>query len=211
MDNDTMNKIYLILLTPLFLSGCMMIGMGGMAGHKGSGMHGDSHGSSMNGQTIVKESVVNGIKITAEFPPYTLNDELAYKVTLYDVREKLIISDASISLIVTTDNSLGHDSHSDHGKMQEMKFSPSEINNGTYIFRPSIKNTDVYKFIFVLEKVGNVTIDPLIEVEQTVQLISQMNQHSENDDNMTAPGIVPVVLISAGVMAIVMLFMLRLF
>jgi len=204
-----MNKIYLTLLTPLFLSGCMMLGMGGM-GHTGSGgMHGDSHGSSMNGQTIVKESVVNGIKITAEFPPYTLSDELAYKVTLYDVREKLIISDASISLIVTTDNSRGQDSHSDHGKMKEMKFLPDGINNGTYIFRPSIKNTGAYKFIFVLERVGNVTIDPPIEVDQTIQLLSQANQHSENGDNMTGYGISPVVLISAGVMAIIMLFMLR--
>ena len=48
-----MNKIYLTLLTPLFL-GCMMLGMGGMGHTGGGGMHGDSHSSSMTGQTIVK-------------------------------------------------------------------------------------------------------------------------------------------------------------
>ena len=202
-------SFFLLLMLSIILEGCMMLGMGGMRHTGGGGMHGDSHGSSMDGQTIVKESVVNGIKITAEFPPYTLSDELAYKVTLYDIREKLIISDASISLIVITDNSQGQNSHSDHAKMQEMKFSPDEINNGTYIFRPSIKNTGAYKFIFILERIGNSKIDPPIEVEQTIQLLSQMDQHSENGDNMTGSGISSVVLIGAGVMAIIMFFMFR--
>jgi len=204
-----MYKIYLTFLLPLFLSGCMMLGMGGM-GHMG-GMNENSHGSSMKGQTIVKESIVDGIKITVEFPPYTLSDELAYKVTLYDVREKLIISDASISLIVIPDNDRSHDAHSDHSKRQEMKFSPdkSGINNGTYIFRPIIKMKGAYKFIFVLERVGNVTIDPPIEVEQTIQLSSQMDMHSEDGDNMGGSGISPIVLIGVGAMAIMMLFILR--
>jgi len=206
-----MYKIYLTFLLPLFISGCMMLGMGGM-GHMG-GMNENSQGSSMNGQTIVKESIVDGIKITAEFPPYTLADELAYKVTLYDVREKLIISDASISLIVIPDNDRSHDAQSDHSKRQEMKFSPdkSGINNGTYIFRPSIKNTGAYKFIFVLERVGNVAIDPPIEVEQTVQLYSQIDQSSEHSgDNMTGFSLSsPAILIGLGAMAIMMLFILR--
>lgn len=222
-----MNKIYLTLLTPLFLSGCMMLGMGGMGGHTGGGTHGSSDGSSMNGQTIIKESVVNGIKITAEFPPYTLNDELAYKVTLYDVREKLIVSDAAISLIVISNDSRSQSSlsgqtssHSGHGdsspaqsqgKVEKMKFSPDEIYNGTYIFHPTIKNKGVYKFIFVLERVGNVAIDPPIEVEQTVQLYSRMDQPSEQSgENMAGFGLsTPVLLIGLGAMAIMMLFAFR--
>ncbi len=219
--------IYLLLPLSLILEGCMMLGMGGM-GHTGSGgMQGDSHGSSMNGQTIVKESVVNGIKITVEFPPYTLSDELAYKVTLYDVREKMIISDASISLIVTSDDSRkqvsrsgqasSHSGHGDspptqsQGKAEKMKFSPDEINNGTYIFHPTIKNKGAYKFIFVLERVGNVEIDPPIEVEQTVQLYSQIDQTSEHSrDNMAGFSLSsPVILIGLGAMAIMMLFILR--
>ncbi len=64
-----MNKMYAVLPAPLFLSGCMVLGMGGMGRAGGGGMRGASHGPSMNGQTLVKESVVNGIRITAEFPP----------------------------------------------------------------------------------------------------------------------------------------------
>ncbi|MFA5804536.1 MAG: hypothetical protein WC879_07810 [Melioribacteraceae bacterium] len=220
-------SFFLLLMLSIILEGCMMLGMGGMGHTGGGGMQGDSHGSSMTGKTIVKESIVNGIKITAEFPPYTLSDELAYKVTLYDVREKIIISDASISLIVTSNDSRSQgsrsgqaSSHSGHGdssptqsqgKVEKMKFSPDEINNGTYIFHPTIKNKGTYKFIFVLEKVGNVAIDPPIEVEQTVQLYSRMDQPSEHSgDNMAGFSLSsPVILIGLGAMAIMMLFILR--
>ena len=220
-----MKKMYAVLPAPLFLSGCMVLGMGGMGIAGGGGMHGASHGSSMNGQTLVKESVVNGIRITAEFPPYVFGDELAYKVTLRDVRDKSIISDASIALIVTSDDDRNQGSrsgqagsHSGHGdssttqsqgKVGRMKVSPDKIGNGTYVFRPSITNRGAYKFVFVLERVGNVTIDPPIEVEQTVQLDGQRDQHSGNGDHVTGSGMAPAVLIGAGVMAIMMLFMLR--
>lgn len=220
-----MKKMYAVLPVPLFLSGCMVLGMGGMGLAGGGGMHGASHGSSMNGQTLVKESVVNGIRITAEFPPYVFGDELAYKVTLRDVRDKSTISDASIALIVTSDDNRNQGSrsgeagsHSGHGdsstsqsqgKVGKMKVSPDETGNGTYVFRPSITNGGAYKFVFVLERVGNVTIDPPIEVEQTVRLDGQRDQHSGNRDHMAGSGRAPAVLIGAGVMAIMMLFMVR--
>lgn len=220
-----MKKMYAVLPTPLFLSGCMVLGMGGMGLAGGGGMHGASHGSSMNDQTLVKESVVDGIRITAEFPPYVFGDELAYKVTLRDVRDKSIISDASIALIVTSDDNSNQGSrtgqagsHSGHGdssatqsqgKVGRMKVSPDKIGNGTYVFRPSITIRGVYKFVFVLERVGDVTMDPPIEVKQTVQLDGQKDQHSGNGDHVTGSGMAPAVLIGAGVMAIMMLFMFR--
>lgn len=204
-----MHKIYLTFLFPLFLGGCMITGMGGM-GHMG-GMNEGSQGSSMKGQTIVKESVVDGIKITVELPPYTLADELIYKVNLYDVRDKLTISDASISLIIIPDNSQSQDSHNDHSEMQEMKFSPVEINNGIYIFRPVIKMKGTYNLTFVLERIGSSELNPPIEVEQTIQLSNQMDMRSEDADNMGVSGISPIVLIGAGAMVIMMLFMFRWF
>jgi len=218
-----MKKMYAVLPAPFFLSGCMVLGMGGMGLAGGGGMHGASHGSSMNGQTLVKESVVNGIRITAEFPPYVFGDELAYKVTLRDVRDKSIISDASIALIVTSDDDRNHgsrsgqagspsghgDSSTIQGKMGRMKVFPDNIGNGTYVFRPSITNRGAHKFVFVLERVGNVTIDPPIEVEQTVLLDRPRDQRSGNGDHVTGSGMAPAVLIGAGVMAIMMLLMFR--
>ena len=61
-----MKKMYVVLSSPLFFSGCMMLGMGGMGGPGGSGMHRASQGSTMNGPTLVKEAVVSGIRLTAE-------------------------------------------------------------------------------------------------------------------------------------------------
>ena len=213
-----MKKLYAVILAPLYLSGCMMLGMGGMGPSGGGGMHGASQGSTMKGQTIVKESITNGIRITAEFPPYVLGDALAYTVTLRDGRDKSMISDASIALIVTSDNNRNQSSHAGHldssvtqnqASRWRMKISPDVIGNGTYVFRPSITNGGAYRFAFVLERVGNVTIDPAIEVEQTIQLLGQTDQHSENGAHRTGSGISPAVLIGAGAMAIMMLFMFR--
>ena len=213
-----MKKLCAVILTPLFLSGCMMSGMGGMGHSGGGGMHGASQGSTMQGQTIVKESTANGIRITAEFPPYVLGDALAYTVTLRDVRDKSMISDASIALIVTPDDNRNQGSHSGHldSSMTQnqrsnwrIKISPDVVGNGTYVFRPAITNGGVYRFVFVVERVGNVQTEPAIEVEQSVQLLRQTVQHSENGAHRTGSGVSPAVLIGAGAMAIMMLFMLR--
>ena len=218
-----MKKMYVALPMPLFLSGCMMLGMGGMGAAGGGGVHGAPHGPSTSGQTLVKESVVNGIRMTAEFPSYLLGDELAYTVTLRDVRDKSTISDASIALIVTLDDNQSSrsgqaGSHSEHGdssptqsqgKAGHMKVSPDEIGNGTYVFRPAIKNGGAYKFVFVLARVGSVRIDPPIEVEHTVQLDGQRDQRSRHGDHRTESRMAPAVLIGAGAMAIMMFFMFR--
>ena len=75
-----MKRMTLVVATPLLLSGCMMLGAGGM-GHGGGG-HGPAEMTPMSGPTLIKEAVVDGVRITAEFPSYSLGDELAYRVTL---------------------------------------------------------------------------------------------------------------------------------
>ena len=213
-----MKKLCAVILAPLSLSGCMMLGMGGMGLSGGGGKHGASQSSTTRGQTIIKDSIVSGIRITTEYPPYVLGDALAYTVTLRDVRDKSMISDATIALIVTPDDNRSKGSRSGHldsSVMQNqrsswtMKMSPEVIGNGTYVFRPSITTGGAYRFTFVVEKVDNVTISPAIEVEQTFQLLSQTDQQSENGGHKTGSGISPAVLIGAGAMAIMMLFMFR--
>ena len=215
-----MKKTYAVLAVPLFLSGCMMAGMGGMGG----GMHGASQGALMSGQTHIKDSVVNGIRITAEFPPYMMGDALAYTVTLRDVRDKSTISDASLAMIVTPDDiSPGSRSaptvpHSGHGdtataqskdKAERMKWSPDKMGDGTYVFRPSIMKEGAYRFVVLVERVGTVTMDPPIEVVQTVQLNAPMEERSGNGDHGMRSGKAPLALLGVGVMAAMMLFMFR--
>ena len=209
-----MKKSYAVILAPLLLSGCMMLGMGGMGLSGGGGMHGASPGSAVKGQTIIKESIANGIRITAEFPPYALGDELVYPVTLHSVRDNSIVAIASIALTVTLDDTRNQGSHSGHldssmtqNNLGKITISPDNMGNGTYVFRPLITTAGSYTFVFFLGGVGNVTTDPPIEVRQTVQLDSLKNQHSGNGGH--GSGIAPTVLIGASIMAIMMLFMFR--
>ena len=193
--------MYAVMPAPLFLGSCMMLGMGGMGAGGGGGMHGASHASSMTGHALVKDSVVSGIRITAEFPPYALGDALAYTVTLQDVRDKAYIANASIALIVTPDDS--------QNKVEESRMPPAESANGTYVFRPSITRGGAYKFVFVLDRVGDVAQEPSIQVEQIIHLNGQMDHQSGADDRATGIRSAPVALIGAGVMAIMMFIMLR--
>lgn len=220
-----MKKVYFVFSTPLLLSGCMMLGMGGMGTPGASSMHGASGGSSINGPTLVKEAVIDGIRLTAEFPPYVLGDRLTYRVTVRDARDKSSIANASVALIVTAiDNShlhspsgqAGSDSrHADSAStrsqraLRKMVVPPDEIGDGAYVFRPAIATAGAYRFVFVLERVGSDALATPIEVEHTVQLLDRRDRHSGHGDPATRSAMAPAVLIGAGVMAIMMLFMIR--
>ena len=93
--------------------------------------------------------------------------------------------------------------------MRKMVVSPDEIGDGAYVFRPAIATGGAYRFVFVLEKIGNVALASPIEVEHTVQLLGQRDRHSGHGDPATRSAMTPGVLIGAGVMAIMMLFMIR--
>ena len=213
-----MKRTYIVLSAPLLLSGCMMLGSGGMGLAGGGGMHGASHDASTRGQTVVRDSVVNGIRITAEFPPYVLGDALTYAVTLREVRRDSPISDASIELIVTSNDaahtaaSAGHGNPSvtqSHEQVGTTTVSPSAVRSGTYVFRPAITQSGAYRFVFRVQRVGIATLDPPIAIEHTVQLRAPMDRHSGSGDRGNAPRIAPAALIGAGAMAIMMIFTLR--
>ena len=58
-----MKKMYLVLALPFLFAGCMMPGAGGMGlmGHEE--MRGSSHAQPMSGQLLIRESVVDGMRI----------------------------------------------------------------------------------------------------------------------------------------------------
>lgn len=186
-------------------------------------MHGAAH-DARAGQTLVRESVANGIRITVAFPPYALGDKLAYTVTLRDARDQSLISDASLTLIVTTDATRNQGSrsgqagaHAGHGESSttpsqetagKMTFIPEAAGNGTYVFRPSINSPGAYRFLFVMERVRTMTMDPPFTVEQTVQLDGRMAQHSGTGDHMGSRR-TPAVLLGIGAMALMMVLIVR--
>ncbi|PKL83092.1 MAG: hypothetical protein CVV24_06745 [Ignavibacteriae bacterium HGW-Ignavibacteriae-3] len=194
----------------LFLPGCMMMGFGGMD-HMGR-MNDNIHGSSMTGRTIVRESTVDGIKVTIEFPPYTIDDELFYKVAIYDIHDQMYISDASVVLLAYPGDSKNHESHySDHSKMEHLNFTPDKINKGIYTFHPIIKMKGVYNLLFIIERIGDSDLNPPIKIEQPVHISDQTEMHPRDGGDQASSTISPMVIIGAGAMTVMMILMLGVF
>ena len=224
-----MKKMYLVLALPLLFGGCMMLGAGGMGLTGGGGMHGSSHGNALSGQLLIKESVVDGIRVTAQFPPHAVGENPTYTVTLVDVRQDAPLSDASVSLLVSpreqgndASRSAPSSAHAAHGETSAtpsegnqgaMTLSPAEHRNGTFLFRPAITTAGTYSFVYRIARPGDASIDPPVEVEQTVYLGVPATRVSGNGEHGMGggmgSGMGPTVLIGAGVMAIMMLFMFR--
>ena len=224
-----MKKMYLVLALPLLFGGCMMLGAGGMGLTGGGGMHGSSHGNAMRGQLLIKESVVDGIRVTAQFPPHAVGENPTYTVTLVDVRQDTPVSDASVSLLVSP-REQGDDAsrrappsaHAAHGETSAtssegsqgaMTLSPAERRNGTFLFRPVITSAGSYNFRYRIVPAGGAPMSRPSEVEQVVRVGVPATQVSGNGEQGMGggmgSGMGSTVLIGAGVMAIMMLFMFR--
>lgn len=214
-------KKYAVLPALLVLGGCMMSGMAAMGS---GGTHGSTPLPSLNGQTLVKESVVSGIQITAEFPGYVVGDELVYRVTLRDAGDRSPVSNASLALVVTVDESRNGDVHAGHAGSPSrhgdssrapvlatvgQRVFPQTTGDGTYVFRPSITTAGFYRFVFVLESIGQVTSDPPGRVEHVVQLDRPTAPHSGSGNHMTGSGMKTGAAIGAIVMAVMMFVMFR--
>lgn len=194
-----MKKMILVVATPLLLSGCMMLGAGGMGHGSGGGGHGDAQMTPMVGQTLIKEAVVEGVRITAEFPPYSLGDDLAYRVTLRRERDSTAIGDASVAMFIGPDGA----------RERATRVSPSARDDGVYVFRPVITAEGSYRVVIRVERVGTVTPTSGAELEHVVRLAARMDMSAGQADGGGTSWFAPTALLGAGVMAVMMLVMLR--
>ena len=212
-----------VLSMSLWLSGCMMLGMGGLG--MGGGMHGTPGGRPAGGPTIIKESVANGMRMTVEFPPYRPGDRLVYTVTLQDATSGAAVAGASMALLVSPVAGPAQDSipgqaraHAMHeGSPTEargattaaLEFAADEVGDGKYVFRPSLTTAAAHRFRFVLKRSGTPGLDPPNELEHVVQLGGAGDQHAGSGAPSSGWGVTPLILLGAGAMAVAMLIMLR--
>ncbi|MBI3568857.1 MAG: hypothetical protein HY084_11730 [Gemmatimonadetes bacterium] len=207
----------------LLLSGCMMPGMVGMGGVGGGGTHGGDHASAAVSPTVIKETVLEGIRVTATFPPFMLGDTPVYSVTVMHVLDKSPVNDASVSLIVATDEgrgpaeSTGH-AHTDardvaaaapRALVAGTTWSPTTVSGGSYVFRPSIATEGTYRLVVVVERAGNRVLDPRAELEHVVQFRRVVDQHGGDGGGMHGVGATALVLAGAAVMVLMMAVTLR--
>ena len=189
----------LIGATPLLLSGCMMLGAGGMGHGSGGAGHGHAQAAPMVGQIVIKETVVEGVRITAEFPPYAFGDELAYRVTLRRERDSTAIGDASMAMLIGPADA----------RDRTTRVLPSALGNGVYVFRPVVTAEGAYRVSIRVERTGSLALTSGAGMEQVVRLDARMDMSAREGDGGGSSMWAPAALLGAGVMAVMMLVMLR--
>jgi len=217
------------LLAPLLLSGCMMAGMAGMAGMGGmghavgAGSHDDGLMAAPGVPTIIKEVVVGELRVTADFPAYAWGDSLRYAVTLRGIDGRAFTAGASVFLDVsptTIDSAAGapEATHAGHsmvtapatpGASQRTRYTPAEREGGRFVFRPSIPREGTYRLAVLVERAGDTVMDPPLVVEHVVRLSPPSAMPATAGHAMRGGRLTPLVVLGAGVMALMMLVAVR--
>lgn len=182
--------------TPLLLGGCMMLGSGGMA----HGSHGGGHAqAAMMGQTLIKETVVEGMRLTAEFPPHAIGDDLAYRVTLRRAGDSAAVANASVAMFIGREDQMDH----------VTRVAPSVLGDGAYVFRPIVETESAYRVVIRVERAEGVAPRSAVELEQVVRLGARMGMAAPQPDAIATSWWTPAAILGAGAMAIMMLLVMR--
>lgn len=208
-----------VLLIPLLASGCMMAGMAAMGGggHMmgGGSLHGGIADSARQ-PTVIKEVVSGSLRVTAEFPFFTMGDSLRYLVTIQDRDERTRTENAIVFLEISPATgkvvASPAPTHAGHPSMivnapsdgfERTRLTPVERAGGRFVFRPTIPASGVYRLALVVEQVGDTVLDPPVVVDHTTQ-IARARSHA-----LWGGGVTPLVILSAAFMAVMMVVAIR--
>lgn len=195
-----------IILPSLFflgivLSGCMMMGMhGGMMGHS------ESHAAERPGEALVKEVIVNGVSVSAEFPPARVGSVVRYVVKIVDARSGEPIQNAKVHATIerarqenaTTD----HTSHVPHTSADSESFTFNQRTDGSYSWNYEFKTPGVYDIRFEVYDLGEEQSPVVLSARREVQA-----SHKEHGGIEATP----VILIGAAVMGAMMVWQIARF
>lgn len=219
-------KLFTVLWPALLLNGCMVAGMGGMGGMghmMPGGTHGEDPPTAVSGQHIVKEVVAHGIRVTADFPPFAPSDSLTYTVTLRDLGGRAITADASVFLSVSpaalTSDAMppapghaGHPATTEGARRSDLALTrvvPVLRGGGTFVFRPSVPRDGPYRLTVLVERVGDTVMEPPLALDQVVQLSAHIESPTGHGQALGREGLTPLLLLGAGLMAVMMIFSFR--
>ncbi len=160
--------ITLIIGSSIYLSGCMMAGMGMMHGD------GEMENKSMN-KIIIKEYNTAEYKIKAEFPAMITSNSNVCRIKFLDKTNNTFLSDAEISLELLNEKTNGDTDH--NMKFSRVKFQYTKFENDYFVFSPQINYDDSYRLIFSIERIGTVIFNSPIEIEYTTENYSDMHDH----------------------------------
>ena len=185
--------------TPLLLGGCMMLGSGGMGNSSGGVGHAHAQPTPMIGPTVIKDTVVGGVRVTAAFPPYAYGDDLTYRVTLRRERDSTAFDDASLAMFIGPAVS----------RERATRVAPSAVGNGVYVFRPVVTAEGAYRVSIRVERAGSIALTSGAALEHVVRLDARMDMRAREADDGGSSMRPTTALLGAAVMAVMMLVMLR--
>ncbi len=221
--SEIMIRMRAVMAMSLTLGGCMMPGMMGMGGMGGAGMSGAEHPATH--PTMIKETVMQGIRVTATFPSYASDDTVTYAVTVTRVPDASPISDVSLTMLVTADtgavpaapyppahaHALSRDSSvaGRQATVPSTAWTPTPSGSGAFVFHPAIPLDGAHRVLVVLDRVEGRRLDPPIELEHVVALNRRLQPPSGSGSGggghaMGGWGSSTLVIAGAAVMAIMM-------
>ncbi len=193
----------IITVSSIYLSGCMMTGMGMMHGGGNHEMNMENHN---NNKFVIKEYNTNEYKITAEFPSSIKGNTDICRIKILNKTANSVQTDVEVYLEVLSENTEEHGNHS-HGK-SSFKISHSKFENGYFIFTPNIESAGIFQLTFSIERIKtNIFSDP-IRIEHLTENNSETDDahsHSNSDSVFSSP----YFYVGAAAMAVMMVFMIR--
>lgn len=187
-----------IILAHSFLSGCMMIGMHGTNGN-GMGHHNNDQ-INRNNISVTKEYISNDFKITADFPSYTLEEDLVYSINIYTISKNVFVNKATINLVLNYSNG-------DNNINEDIVIRDYYIENETFYFQTKLYDEGIYKLRFVISEINDVAVEPNIEIENEVHLYNNSSVQSNNSNSLLSP----IAILSGSAMILMMILKFSLF
>lgn len=197
----TITVIIAFAVLSIYLSGCMMAGMGVM---HGSGSHDMGMGNQIQMRTVIKEYNTKNYKIIAEFPSAILSNTDVIRLKVVDNKSRLSLTDVDLYIEISSQNSENHNNHSPINTPYRINYTKVEDNY--FIFVPKLDGSDNYILKFYINKIGDETFNPSLEIDYTTDNHNNMNHnHSSDSGNILTS---PYFYIGTIVMTAMMAFMI---
>ncbi len=183
MKNKFVNSLILIIVIKgfsIYLSGCMMAGMGMM---HGDGSHGMNKENLNMSKYVIKEYRTNKYVITAEFLSIVSNSTDFCKLKVFNTNSNSLVTDVDAYLYELAENANEQKEHP--GNNSTYKIRASRIEDGYLVFSHDLSGRQNYQLLFSIKRIEDDTFEPPIEIQtqinDQIELNNNLSHHSNNN------------------------------
>lgn len=194
-----MRSLFLILVGSVlssYLSGCMMIGMGGMH---------DSHEmDEQKSEFIVKEIYKNGLIVTAKLPSVVRDNNAIFSVTILEESTNQPAEDAEVYIEINKldETVTDHHQHQDKSENEQARIRFEQIKKGYFELTKKFPTEGTYQIKVAIIPGENMGLEKPVEIIGSFDVVSP--HHSADKDS----SINPLYIIGGIGMVVAMVFMM---